>query len=371
MRSSKEVEKQIFICYRRADSAWVAERIYDRLIQKFGEDAVFKDVDSIPLGVNFKQHIDSVIKQCNVVIAVIGKNWVGETTERGERSIDNPRDYIRIEIESALERDIPIIPLIVQNASIPSDEDLPPSLKELSYRSGMSISNDPHFHTDMDRLIRSLEFYLIGSSQTEAQGVIGETDSEEVVQSEEAKKRETGFNYLKPFTSLPKKFGAFVNARWHASSTFLRRRVKGPEQTQPDQPKRAAINEVFQSLIIVFALWFGIVASINLESSRGLSGAEGITYPVFILLLFLIFGSGGAVLGFLWPKGWLMWGVALAIIPSLFYITVGFISLLDAFGTEGSFGPLATTLINSLVLCSSACAGSYLGARYSARKNSV
>lgn len=155
MDEPQESKDQIFICYRRDDSAWVTGRIYDRLVQKFGEEAVFKDIDSIPLGKNFKQYIDSIIGKCTVVIVVIGDQWLDSNR------IDDPNDYVRLEIESALRRDIPVIPLLVQNASMPPEEVLPQSLRELRYRHGIPISNDPHFHVDMNRLIKSLEGILI------------------------------------------------------------------------------------------------------------------------------------------------------------------------------------------------------------------
>lgn len=148
---------QIFICYRREDSAAVAGRLFDRLSEKFGKTAIFKDVDSIPLGVNFKAHLDSVVKKCDVVLVLIGENWLDGTRGIEERRINDPRDFVRIELESALKRDIPVIPLLIENARMPSEEALPSELKEFAYRNGMSIRHDPYFHRDVDHLIESLE----------------------------------------------------------------------------------------------------------------------------------------------------------------------------------------------------------------------
>jgi hypothetical protein len=105
--------KEIFMSYRRDDSADVAGRIYDRLADKFGRDNVFKDVDSIPLGVNFKTHIEAVVQQCVVELVVIGQDWLDIMDAEGNRRLDDPRDFVRLEIESALARNIPIIPLLV------------------------------------------------------------------------------------------------------------------------------------------------------------------------------------------------------------------------------------------------------------------
>jgi len=135
-------------------------RIYDRLVQRFGKEAIFKDVDNIPLGVDFRQHIDSIVKTCDVVLVVIGSNWLGTSGEPGKQRLDDPRDLVRLEVESALRRNIPIIPLLVQNAPMPSEEFLPSTLKEFAYRNGMTVGRDPNFHSDVDRLIRNLEPYF-------------------------------------------------------------------------------------------------------------------------------------------------------------------------------------------------------------------
>jgi hypothetical protein len=156
---------QIFISYRREDTAGVTGRLYDRLVQHYGRNAVFKDVDSIPLGSNFKQYIDSVIKNCDLVIVVIGDRWLGSEGET-RRRIDDPRDLVRIEVESALQRAIPVVPLLVQNTPMPGEADLPRSLQELAYRNGMSIRHDPHFHADVDLLIKNMETLASTPSRT-------------------------------------------------------------------------------------------------------------------------------------------------------------------------------------------------------------
>lgn len=151
---------KIFISYRRDDSNDITGRIYDWLVQHFGSDNVFKDVDSIPLGVDFKQHIDKAVAKCSVFLTVIGADWLftGETSEKSR--LHNSADFVRIELESALQRDIPLIPIFVREASMPSAEDLPDSLKSLVFRNGISIRPDPDFHNDMNRLIRAIDDYV-------------------------------------------------------------------------------------------------------------------------------------------------------------------------------------------------------------------
>jgi hypothetical protein len=160
MPESRQKQNQIFISYRRDDNTAVIGRMYDRLIQNFGENSVFKDIDSIPLGVDFRQHIDDIVQECDVVLAVIGSRWAGNNESTGNRRIDMPDDFVRLEIESALKREIRVIPLLIDNASMPTADSLPESIRGLAKRHGITISHDPHFHTDMERLMKGLEVYF-------------------------------------------------------------------------------------------------------------------------------------------------------------------------------------------------------------------
>jgi hypothetical protein len=159
-QQSEQRELNVFISYRRKDSADVTGRIYDRLTQHFGQSSIFKDVDAIPLGVDFRVHLDQAVGKCSVLIAVIGNQWLTETDSDGKLRLNDPRDFVRIEIESALKRRIPVIPVLVQSTSMPSAEKLPVSLSELAYRNGIPIRPDPDFHKDMDRLIRGIESFV-------------------------------------------------------------------------------------------------------------------------------------------------------------------------------------------------------------------
>jgi hypothetical protein len=158
-------KKVIFLSYRREDSADVAGRIYDRLIQAFEKTQVFKDVDSIPLGVDFRKHLQRTVEGCAVTLVVVGNRWLGAASPSGGRRIDDPKDFVRVEIEVALQRDIPVIPLLVHGAVLQESE-LPSILASLAYRNGTSIRPDPDFHRDMDRLIESLRTYVGGAART-------------------------------------------------------------------------------------------------------------------------------------------------------------------------------------------------------------
>jgi len=155
----KAFSTRIFVSYRRSDSADIAGRIYDRLIVRFGKDPVFKDVDSIPLGFDFKEYLDKKVGECDVLLAIIGDRWLDASDSKGKNRLEDPTDFVRIEIESALQRGIPVIPLLVRGAEMPSEETLPSSLRKLVYRNGIPIRSDPDFHRDMDRLISALEKY--------------------------------------------------------------------------------------------------------------------------------------------------------------------------------------------------------------------
>jgi hypothetical protein len=151
---------RLFISYRREDSAYISDRINERLTQRFGRQTVFKDVDSIPLGQDFRKHLREAVGGCDVLLAVIGKDWLAVDKQTGARRIDDPRDHLRIEVESALERDIPVIPVLVQGASVPAEADLPESLRPLAYRNAQQVRPDPDFNNDIDRLLRGLEQLL-------------------------------------------------------------------------------------------------------------------------------------------------------------------------------------------------------------------
>jgi tetratricopeptide (TPR) repeat protein len=151
---------RIFISYRRVDTLIYAGRIYDRLVDAFGLANVFMDVnnDSIPLGRDFREVLGESVAQCDVLLAVIGKQWLLIKDEDGKRRLDNPDDFVRIEIETALKRkNCLVIPATVDNTSMPSAKDLPDSLKELPYKHAAVVRNDPDFHPDVNKIIREIE----------------------------------------------------------------------------------------------------------------------------------------------------------------------------------------------------------------------
>ena len=151
------VARSIFISYRRSDSIDITGRIHDRLVGHFGSDCIFKDVDAIPFGADFRKHLEREVSHCPVLLAIIGPQWLAITDNRGRRRLDNPADWVRVEIETALRRDSLVIPVLVGGAELPKDQLLPDSLKGLAYRQSALVRHDPDFHRDLDRLIQRIE----------------------------------------------------------------------------------------------------------------------------------------------------------------------------------------------------------------------
>ena len=153
----------IFISYRREESAGHAGRIYDRLREKFGKDRVFMDVSAIEPGVDFVEAIDRAVGACAVLLVVIGRNWLACTDAAGRRRLDDPKDFIRLEVGAALRRSIRVIPVLVQGAAMPREEGLPEELKLLARRNAIEI-NDTHWESDLAQLVETLERVLPGET---------------------------------------------------------------------------------------------------------------------------------------------------------------------------------------------------------------
>jgi formylglycine-generating enzyme required for sulfatase activity len=149
---------KIFLCYRRRDTAGVAGRLFDRLKAHFGDDSVVMDVDTMPFGVDFREYLNTEVAQCDVLLAVMGPRWLVKTAKG--RKIDDPKDFVRIEIEAALQRQIPVIPVRINRVRMPAEADLPPSIAPLAYRNAVEVDEGRDFHVNIDRLIRGIEFHL-------------------------------------------------------------------------------------------------------------------------------------------------------------------------------------------------------------------
>jgi hypothetical protein len=147
---------RILLNYRRGDTAGNAGRLYEALEKRFGEENVFMDIDKIEPGLNFVEVIKRWVGSCDVFLAMIGQHWLTAVDQQGQRRLDDPGDFVRLELEAALGRDVRLIPILVQDVEMPRADELPPSLKELALRNGLEI-RDVSWQYDVDRLIQALE----------------------------------------------------------------------------------------------------------------------------------------------------------------------------------------------------------------------
>ena len=154
----------IFISYRREDSEGHAGRLYEDLAERFGKEAVFFDVSAIEPGQDFRHAIDANVARCSVLLAIIGPRWL-EAGAPGARRIDDPSDFVRLEIASALKRSIPVVPVLVQGAKMPAAAQLPADLGDLAWRNAVELSH-ARWASDVQVLARSLARHVDGGGGT-------------------------------------------------------------------------------------------------------------------------------------------------------------------------------------------------------------
>ena len=147
---------QIFINYRRGDEPGFTQALLGRLEQTFPPDQIFIDVDNISPGEDFVQVLESQVEQCDTLLAVIGKGWLDATDERGSRRLDDPHDFVRIEIESALKHGKRVIPVLVHDARMPRADELPEGLRPLARRNAIRLTHE-RFRADVQGLVKALQ----------------------------------------------------------------------------------------------------------------------------------------------------------------------------------------------------------------------
>lgn len=182
---------KVFISYRREDSAGYAGRILDRLGHELERDHLFIDVDDIPLGRNFVKLLGEEVAKCDVLLAVIGHDWLDARDENGTRRLNDPNDFVRIEVATALQRDIPVIPILLEGTRVPKADELPVDLKELPLRNGLGVHH-ASFHADMTKLIQELKEYgtqAERSAEEERQAAEAERKAEEERQVAETQRK--------------------------------------------------------------------------------------------------------------------------------------------------------------------------------------
>ena len=147
---------QVVMLYRRANSAAITGRIYDRLVAHYGPDTVFMDIYSIPLATDWREQVKRMSLQGGAVVVVIGPKWLGQQLD-GHVRIDDVDDPVRTELELAFQAHLPIFPVLVEGVSMPSAAELPSTLKEFSNINAASVGTGREFDQQVARLIGSID----------------------------------------------------------------------------------------------------------------------------------------------------------------------------------------------------------------------
>jgi hypothetical protein len=157
---------RIIISYRRDDSLDITGRIFDRLAGHFGREAIFRDIDNIPPGADFRRHIDQVLDESDIVLAIVGPRWIGSGDQ--QLRLASAADPVRLEIETALRKNKPLIPVLVSRALMPHPDALPDSLHDFAYRNAVQVDSGHDFDVHVGRLIRGMERILRIGGEPEA-----------------------------------------------------------------------------------------------------------------------------------------------------------------------------------------------------------
>jgi TIR domain-containing protein len=169
-----EAMPTIVISYRREDTGPISGRLFDRLEDHFGKQSVFMDIDAIPVGTDFRDHIAHVLERCDILLAVIGRNWLGSQGADGAARLADETDWVRIEIETALNKKVVVIPVLIDRAPMPKPEQLPPSLRDLAFRNAAMVDTGLDFRPHTDRLIRALDGYLAAKAAPPAAAIVAD-----------------------------------------------------------------------------------------------------------------------------------------------------------------------------------------------------
>ncbi len=279
---------RIFINYRRSDSAGWARQLHGDVADRFGEERVFRDV-AIEPGVDYVEHIERVMDACEVCIAVIGPRWASATTADGRRRLDNPDDLVRLEIERALQRqDVHVIPVLVDGARMPGEDELPEGLRALSRRNAAELT-DTRWDYDVEVLCRRLRSVLGESTiEHERRRLEGDEPPVDDRSSEPARRLVAAGGAMVAAAALAAYVAALATAELRAArpafalpNAFADRLGGAGERLKYLAPERAVI----WALVVGFAVFAGAVVI------RRASRDGGVLGPLLLGL------GGGAVAG--------------------------------------------------------------------------
>jgi TolB-like protein len=151
------------ISYRRDDSNVITGRIFDRLVTRYGRDSIFRDIDDIPPGVDFREHINMVLDQSDIVLALVGPRWIG--SRGGQTRLSDEADPVRVEIEMALRKGVPLIPVLVLRGKMPRESQLPDAMRDFAYRNGIQVDAGQDFDLHISRLLRAMDRILLQKTE--------------------------------------------------------------------------------------------------------------------------------------------------------------------------------------------------------------
>ena len=155
--------RKIFVSYRQKETGWVTGRIVDRLNPHYGKESIFIDIDNISVGTDFRQRLNEVLQECDLMIAIVGPQWMGSLKITAD--VERENDWVRYEIAEALKRDILVIPTLVDGAEMPKPGDLPDDLKDFAYRHAASMSGGKNFDANVEQLIRDIDQAVADSAR--------------------------------------------------------------------------------------------------------------------------------------------------------------------------------------------------------------
>lgn len=244
-----------FFSYRRKDSKHITGHIYDRLEDHFGRDNVFLDVDDIPSGIDFRSYLEQEVGECNVLLVIIGERWLefkfDEGPKQGRRCLDDSADFVRIEIESALTRGIPIIPVLIDGARMPSEQELPEGLRGLAYRQAIEVRSGRDFRSHVERLAQAIEGFL-RPKQEEARR---QAEAEHLAREQEEIRRQAEANRLRQEREEAYQQAETERLRrelevreWQAEAERLRDRMRCPDCQTVDPVRCFSCKKCFTCL---------------------------------------------------------------------------------------------------------------------------
>ena len=242
----------IFISYRREDSAGYAGRLYDRLSGHFGAESVFMDIDTLEPGVDFVEVIERAMSQCDILLVLIGQRWLNAADSTGQRRLDNPEDFVRLEIQAGLDRGIRVIPMLVEGAAMPSSRDLPEVLTKLARRNALELS-DTRWHTDVDKLLDTTEKFAAAAQRRVAEEQQRKEQAEATRRRavEEQRQQEEEAEAVKRRTEEEQQQQTQADARQHRD--YEERSRETLRCTPLSRPKLASHKLIYAPLIPLFS----------------------------------------------------------------------------------------------------------------------